>query len=290
MSTLSFGERVARSAWRVTPSRTLSNIIGWYARRHVPSSFLRSFARKYGIDVDEAEKAIEEYDGLQDFFTRRLRPGARPVDATPGVVVCPADGKVVDCGIVAAGQRIEAKGIAFTLGELLGDADLARSFEGGAFQVTYLSPRDYHRVHAPVAGKITAWHYMPGTLFPVNDASVRREPGLFAKNERFVTVIDSKADSEAGLCAVVMVAAVGVGHITATYDVDVATHASGFGSRKMRHKRMPTPVPIARGGEVGIFNLGSTTIVLFEAGRVRLDEAAPGTAVRMGQPLGRVAA
>src|SRR6185436_5741037 len=103
-----------------------------------------------------------------------------------------------------------AKGTSFTLAELFADADLAASLDGGAFDVTYLSPKDYHRVHVLVAGKITGWTYVLGKLFSVNAGSVLREPGLFAKNECFVTVIDS----EAGRCAVVMVVAVGVGHIT----------------------------------------------------------------------------
>jgi phosphatidylserine decarboxylase len=288
MSSLSFGERVARSAWRVTPQRALSQIIGWGARRSLPASMrgslLRSFVRKYGIDASEAEKPLESYGGLAEFFTRRLHPGARPVDATPGVVVSVADGTVVDRGLVTEGRVIDAKGTSFSLAELLADDALAASLDGGAFEVTYLSPRDYHRVHSPVAGTITDWHYVPGTLFPVNSRSVLREPGLFAKNERFVTVLDS----EAGHCAVVMVAAVGVGHITASYDAEVATHATGFAQREARHKHFDAPPAIARGGELGVFNLGSTTIVVFEPGRVALDPMPPGSTTRMGRPTGRV--
>jgi phosphatidylserine decarboxylase len=288
MSSLSFGERVTRSAWRVTPQRALSGIIGWWARRSLPTavrrSYLGAFARNYGIDVSEAEKPIEQYGGVQEFFTRRLRDGARPVDAAPGTVVSPADGRVVDRGVITDGRLIDAKGTSFSLTELFADAELAAALDGGAFDVTYLSPKDYHRVHSPVAGKITAWHYIPGTLFPVNAGSVLREPGLFAKNERFVTVIDS----EAGRCAVVMVAAVGVGHITASYDPEVATHGKGFPSRKVTHKRFDQPIPIARGGELGIFHLGSTSIVVFERGRVALDPLSSGAPTRMGRAMGRV--
>jgi phosphatidylserine decarboxylase len=248
------------------------------------ASFLRSFARKYGIDASEAEKPIEDYSGLQEFFTRRLRPGVRPIDPTPGVVVSVADGTAVDRGVVTDGRVIDAKGTSFALADLLADADLAASLEGGAFDVTYLSPRDYHRVHAPAAGKITAWHYVPGKLFPVNDRSVLREPGLFAKNERFVTVLDS----EAGRCAVVMVAAVGVGHITASYDPEVATHASTFAHGDIRHRRFEHPPVVGRGGELGIFNLGSTTIVVFQRGRVVLDLPPADRIVRVGQAVGRV--
>jgi phosphatidylserine decarboxylase len=289
MSPLSFGDRVARSAWRVTPQRALSEIIGWGARCNLPgsvrASFLRSFARKYGIDVDEAEKPITDYSGLQEFFTRRLRPGARPIDAAADAVVSPADGTVVERGIASDGRLVNGKGTAFTLEELLADRDLAATLSGGAFDVTYLSPRDYHRVHAPVTGKILGWHYIPGKLFPVNNRSVVREPGLFAKNERFVTVIDG----EAGRCAVVMVAAVGVGHITASYDPEVATHGEGFSGEAIAHRKLDPPPAIGRGEELGVFNLGSTTIVIFEPGRVTLDELAPGSTTRMGQRMGRIA-
>lgn len=288
MTTLSFGERFVRSAWRLTPQRALSQIIGWGARCSLPrgirESLIASFARKYGIDVSEAEKPIGEYCGLHDFFTRRLRPDARPVDPRPEVVVSPADGTVVDVGTVVEGKLLEAKGSAFRLSDLLADGEAAAKLEGGAYAITYLSPRDYHRVHAPVAGRIVAWHHVPGKLFPVNNRSFLREPGLFAKNERFVTLIES----EMGLCAVVMVAAVGVGHITAAYDADVTTHTAGFSDGGVRHKKFDQPVAIERAGELGIFHLGSTTIVVFEPGRVTLDPMDVGSTTRMGAAMGRV--
>jgi phosphatidylserine decarboxylase len=206
------------------------------------------------------------------------------VERDGDVVVSPADGTVIDSGVALEGRVFEAKGWSFSLAELVGDEQTAAALAGGAYLATYLSPRDYHRVHSPVTGKIVAWHYIPGTLFPVNEKSVRREPDLFARNERFVSIIDG----EAGLCVLVMVAAVGVGHITASYDPEVATHANGFLSNQVRHKRFPSPPRIARGDEIGVFNLGSTTIVVFEAGRVTLDKFSPGARTRMGERLGLV--
>jgi phosphatidylserine decarboxylase len=288
MSTLSFGERVARSCWRMTPQRTLSQIIGWGATRSLPAplraAFLRSFARQYGIDVGEAEKPIEQYSGLQEFFTRRLRADARPLPADTGTVVSPADGTVIEGGTVSRGLLLDAKDAGFTLAELLADSQAAERLEGGPYLATYLSPRDYHRVHAPVGGRVIAWHHVPGRLFPVNASSVAREPGLFSKNERFVTLIQG----EAGLCAVVMVAAVGVGHITASYDPEVATHGNGFSGGEIRHKRFEVPVPLARGQELGVFNLGSTTIVVFEPGSVSLESFPCGASTRMGASIGRL--
>jgi phosphatidylserine decarboxylase len=287
-SILSFGERIVRSAWRLTPQRAVSQVIGWSATRALPASvrapFLRSFARQYGIAVEEAEKPIEEYSGLQEFFTRRLRPGARPIAAADGLVVAPADGTVVETGVVEAGLLLDAKDAGFTLADLLADGEAARRLDGGPYQVIYLSPRDYHRVHSPIEGRVVGWHYVPGHLFPVNARSVLREPGLFSKNERLVIFIDSPA----GLAVVVMVAAVGVGHITAAYDEEIATHSRAFAGKEVRRKTLTAPIPITRGGELGTFNLGSTTIMFFEPHRVVLDPIAPGTAVRMGTSIGRV--
>jgi phosphatidylserine decarboxylase len=292
MSILPFRERVVRSLWRVAPQRALSQLIGWSATRVLPgparAALLASFARQYGIDVGEAEKPLEEYTGLQDFFTRKLRPDARPLPADPDVVVSSADGRVVETGHVTEGQLIDAKGVGFSLSLLLGDPEAARRLEGGAYAITYLSPRDYHRVHAPVEGKVVAWHHIPGLLFPVNERSVAREPKLFSRNERLVTLLEGRA----GLAAVVMVAAVGVGHITVSYDREVATHDDRFSDGTSRTRRFTGEgagqVTLARGDEVGVFNLGSTTVVVFEPGRVVLDPIAPGTAIRMGAALGKI--
>lgn len=288
MPALSLGERIVRDAWRIVPQRALSEIIGWGARFHLPvplrSAVLGSFARTYGIDVDEAEKPLASYEDLEAFFVRKLRTGARPIDPDPLTIVSPADGTVVSSGHIERGQLYETKDDRFDLGRLLGDDDLARRLEGGTYNITYLSPRDYHRVHAPISGGVTSWFHVPGDLFPVSDRSVRREPGLFARNERFVTVLDG----EGCLAVVVMVAAVGVGHITASYDEDVATHAGGFHAGEVRRKTFAVPPRLARGDELGTFHLGSTTVVLFEPGRTQLLPLAPGARVRMGEVLGRL--
>jgi phosphatidylserine decarboxylase len=287
MGELSFSDRAARSVWRLFPKRALSSAIGWGANRGIPASLrvavLTRFARTYGIDVSEAEKPLAEYVGVDDFFTRRLREGARPVDHAGGIVVSPADGTVVECGQADEDHLIQAKGVRFTLGELLDDEALAAQFRGGDYLTTYLSPRDYHRVHSPVAGDVIGWRHIPGQLFPVNAGSVRREPGLFVRNERFITIIDG----EYGMTAVVMVAAVGVGHVTASYDPDVATHTANFQRAGVRHRQYATARPIARGGELGIFHMGSTTIALFQPARVALDPLPAGAATKMGGRVGR---
>jgi phosphatidylserine decarboxylase len=245
---------------------------------------LSRFARAYGIDVAEAEKPLGDYAGFDEFFTRRLRAGARPIADEPAGIVSPADGTVVECGLATAGTLIQAKGSTFDLAELLGDAEVAARLEGGAYLITYLSPKDYHRVHSPVGGQVVGWRHIPGTLFSVGAKSVASEPGLFVRNERLVTLIEMDGG---GLCAVVMVAAIGVGHVTVSYDAEVATHRPRFLRAAVRHRRYDDPKPIGRGEELGIFHLGSTTIVVFEPGRVELAPFAAGEAMKMGVGIGR---
>jgi phosphatidylserine decarboxylase len=290
MGGLSFSDRAARSVWRMVPKRAVSGAIGWGVSLGIPAPLrtlmLTRFARVYGIDVSEAEKPLSEYAGFDEFFTRKLRPGARPIDDAPGRVVSPADGVIVESGLATAGKLLQAKGSEFDLATLLDDGQAAARLEGGAYVITYLSPKDYHRVHSPVAGRVVGWRHVPGTLFSVGAASIRREPGLFVRNERFITLIEMEGG---GLAAVVMVAAVGVGHVTVSYDPEVATHRPDFSRGALRHRQYDQPKPIARGDELGIFHLGSTTIAVFERGRVTLDALEAGAAVKMGVGVGGMA-
>jgi phosphatidylserine decarboxylase len=287
MGGLSFSDRARRSMWRMVPKRAVSEAIGWGVSLGIPARLralmLTRFARVYGIDVSEAEKPLADYAGFDEFFTRKLRPGARPIDAAPDRVVSPADGTIVECGLATAGKLLQAKGSDFDLASLLDDPEAAARLQGGAYLITYLSPKDYHRVHSPVAGHVVGWRHVPGTLFSVNAGNIRREPGLFVRNERFITLIEMGGG---GLVAVVMVAAVGVGHVTVSYDPEVATHRPQFFRAARRHHMYEQPKPISRGEELGIFHLGSTTIVVFEPGRVELDALASGGSTKMGVGIG----
>jgi phosphatidylserine decarboxylase len=288
MTSLSFGERVAQSSWRLAPQRFISNAIGWGSRRKLPGplriSLLRAYAKAYRLDLTEAEHPIERYESVQALFTRRLVAEKRPMPTDERLVVAPSDGTVCEAGHAVAGKLLEAKGSLFTLAELLADDELATRLTGGPYVAIYLSPRDYHRVHFATGGKVVTWRHIPGKLFPVGSRSVKREPGLFAKNERFVTVVDGPA----GRCAIVMVAAVGVGHITASFDPEVATHKRGFATGQVRRKEYEDPPSVARGQELGIFNLGSTTVTIFEPGFVELGDVASGSSIKMGAPVGRI--
>ncbi len=279
-------EKVAVDLLRWTPKGTFSRGVGWLARRRVPRRLRRpiygGFARTVGADLTQIDGPLEQFERFDDFFTRPLAKGLRPVDDADGAVVSPVDGVVSETGLADGGRLIQCKGLDYTVRGLLADVQEARAFEGGAYATLYLAPRDYHRIHSPVAGKVVGYRHIPGAFFPVNPLSVRNVAGLFSINERLVSYLDS----ELGRVAVVKVAATGVGHITLSYDGGVETHRSGAAGRHGWVQRYASPRPMQRGGELGMFHLGSTVILLFEPGRVKL-ELERGQPIRMGQRIGR---
>jgi phosphatidylserine decarboxylase len=277
-------DRLFISALRLLPKNALSRAAGaltrWRAPAPVRLAAMKAFARRYGIDLSECPD-LDVYRTFGEFFARPLRPGLRPVAPGEVVVVSPVDGVVSETGVATAGRLVQAKGIDYEASALLGDAELARRLEGGAYATIYLSPKDYHRIHFPLGGAITGWRYLPGQLWPVNPASVRTVPGLFAVNERLVTVLDTPL----GRCAVVAVGATVVGRVHAYYDPTVPhtnTPAAPF-----QRRDYGTPIPVAKGQELGAFEMGSTVIAMFEPGRVRLDRRlVPGARVRVGEEIG----
>ena len=279
-------ERVAVDLLRWSPKGMFSSGVGWLARRRVPRPLRRviygGFARAAGADLSQLDRPIDAFERFDDFFTRPLAPGARPLDRGADAVVSPVDGVVSQIGVAEGGRLIQAKGLDYTVRGLLADAVEARAFEGGAYATLYLAPRDYHRIHSPVAGVVTGYRHIPGAFFPVNPLSVRNIAGLFSINERLVTFLES----DAGRVAVVKVAATGVGHITASYDATVRTHRPGASGRHGWAQKYAQPRRIAMGDELGTFHLGSTVILLFEPGRVRLDGGS-GDRVLVGQRIGR---
>jgi phosphatidylserine decarboxylase len=239
---------------------------------------MRLFARGYRVALDEVEGRIEDYPTFSEFFSRGLKDGSRRVDPSAEVVVSPVDGRVSQLGQVDAGRCLQAKGITFPLDQLLGEGRRALDFEGGSFITLYLSPRDYHRFHAPLGGAITGYHYLPGQFWPVNGPSVRTMDALFSLNERLVTFIDTPA----GKLAYVAVGATCVARIRAAYDT-VVTHDGRPGGSAV----YPQPMAIEKGAEVGRFEMGSTVILLFQRGRVSwAPSLVPDAPVRMGEPIG----
>jgi phosphatidylserine decarboxylase len=246
------------------------------------TTLYRGFARRYGADLSEAERPLDEYQSFDAFFTRRLRSGVRAIDLDPRVAVSPVDGTLVEAGLSSGGRLIQAKGIDYTLRGLLIDEEEASRFSGGAYATLYLAPRDYHRIHTPVDARILGYRHVPGACFPVNGPAVRHISGLFARNERLITYLDS----ELGRVAVVKVAATGVSDITAAYDATLSTRTQ---RRPCRIDYDP-PRHVRKGEELGVFHLGSTVIVLFEPGQVELERIEPGQRVRLGEALARRAA
>ena len=277
-------DRLFISALKLLPKNALSRAVGaltrWRAPAPVRLAAMKAFARRYGIDLSECPD-LELYRSFGEFFARPLRPGLRPMAEGDTVVVSPVDAVVSETGVAADGRLVQAKGIDYTAAALLADEDLARALEGGAWTTLYLSPKDYHRIHFPLGGRVTGWRYVPGRLWPVNPASVRTVPGLFAVNERLVTVMETPL----GRCAVVAVGATVVGRVHAYYDPTVpATNAPDATPRRRDYE---VPLPVAKGQELGAFEMGSTVILIFEPGRVRLDpRLVPGAHVRVGEVIG----
>ncbi len=269
----------------VLPKGELSTVVGRLVSRRLPEPIGRKtvelFAKYYGIDMSEAEFPIERYKTIGELFTRRLKPGARPVGEG---IVHPADSRVTEAGTIERMRVIQAKGRAYSLPELLRSNHWALAFEGGVFVTYYLCPTDYHRVHAPVTGDVVWSCHVPGELWPVNEWSVGAIEDLFAVNERVVAV----ADTERGKVAVIMVAATNVGDIGVCFDEGISTVHRG-GERAAREKSYEPPKPIVKGEEFGVFRMGSTVILLFEKGMVPEAACASlrGKTVRVGETLHR---
>jgi phosphatidylserine decarboxylase len=240
---------------------------------------MRAYARAFGVDLAEAALPLEAYTSFNAFFTRRLRDGARPVADGEGVVVSPSDSRLRAIGPLPADGRLEqVKGSSYSIETLLGSAEDATPFRRGACATLYLSPAMYHRVHSPVDGRVSAWRYVPGRLFPVNGAGVRSVPGLFTRNERVALFVDTEAH---GPVAVVLVGAANVGRMSLAF-ADLVTNSGRPPGRVVPSE----PVALKRGDEIGAFNLGSTVVLLVADPRL-VPAAVAGDLVRMGQALWR---
>lgn len=267
------------------PHHALSRTVAWLARRRLLTRWLiRAFVHRYGVDLSEAAQArIEDYESFNDFFTRRLKAGARPIAAGPGMVVCPADGNVSQLGAIIESQLLQAKGKLYSLEDLLGgDEALARRFHNGSFATIYLAPRDYHRVHMPLTATLEQTIYVPGRLFSVNPVTTEAVPGLFTRNERLVCLFDSAA----GPLAVILVGAMIVAGIEVVWSGQVCPRPGPRRTVSTHFRDNSEPVRLETGAELGLFRMGSTVIVLFGAEAITLDKSlAAGDKVSMGQRL-----
>jgi len=283
------GERIFAALQQFLPQHLLSRVVHRLTRlRAGPLTRLaiRAFVRGFDVDLgDAAEPDARRYATFNAFFTRALRPDARPLAPQTDALLCPVDGAISQLGPLEDGRLVQAKGQTFQLAELLGgDTTLAAGFQRGAFATLYLSPRDYHRIHMPVDGTLAETIHVPGRLFSVNAATAAWIPRLYARNERVVCLFDSTA----GPVAVVLVGAIFVGSIETVWGGEL-TPPRG---RVLRRLPPPRPAPtLARGAELGRFNMGSTVILLLPAGAVEWrPDLVPGRAVRVGEALGRIGA
>lgn len=275
--------RLAAAVLDVSPdwgASAASKALGAAARTRLPRplsrAFVSAYVRYFGVDLEDVDpRALADgYDSFNAFFTRRLKPGARPVDARGNVLVAPSDGLLRGVVPIERGTAVTAKGHAYTLGELLADEALAETFVGGVAATIYLHPRDYHRVHTPCDAQVQRVALVPGRLLPVTEAALTRAPRLFALNERLIHVLDTPL----GPMVVVMVAAFGVGHMSCAYR-HVDPHP-----REIQRIECAPPVRLRKGDELGVFHLGSTVVLLAQRVHPLVAVDQP-TVVRMGQAI-----
>lgn len=273
----------------IIPQHLLSRMAGWLAETSIEwikNPFTQWFVRQYGVNMSEA--IIEDptaYKNFNDFFTRALKEGARPINADADSIVSPADGAISQLGDIKNGRIFQAKGQDFSLTELLGgDLEVAKPFMGGKFATVYLSPKDYHRVHMPLTGKLKTMVHVPGDLFSVNTVTAANVPRLFARNERTVCIFDT----EIGPMAVVLVGAMIVASIETVWAGQTAPIKREI---KTSHYPQSDEITLAKGDEMGRFKLGSTAVVLFAKDVMEWDAAFDAaTPTVMGETFGRIIA
>lgn len=263
--------QLAAQMIQALPRQRLSQAVGQLCDTAVPPPLFRVartlYVRAYGVDLSEAVEPPGGFRTFDEFFTRQLKPGARPLAASP--LVAPADGSVRAAGQLSAVGRLSVKGHDYSLAELLGSDAEAEHFAAGAFSVIYLSPRDYHRVHSPVAGKVCQVRAIAGERYPVNSLGERHVPNLLARNERVAITLETEA---LGRVAVVLVGAIVVGRISVSALDD--RPASGL-------HRFDPPPSVDKGGELGVFHLGSTVVLVVDrsaglsprVGKIRFGES-----------------
>jgi phosphatidylserine decarboxylase len=267
---------------RLLPKHALSRLIAKAAESKtvwLKNALIERAIASFDINIAEAESSdINDYESFNSFFTRALKEGARPIDSDDQAVVSPADGAVSQAGPINQHKIIQAKGSDYSASRLLGNSQQAKSYENGSFATIYLSPRDYHRVHIPVAGKLLSTRYIPGDLFSVNDQTAQALPNLFARNERLVC----EFESEIGNFALVFVGAMLVAGIETVW--------GGFekpGRGAIRETDFSDQnIAFKKGDEIGRFKFGSTVILLFKEHKIGWqDSLMPQTDIQMGEKI-----
>ena len=270
------------------PQHALSRFVALFAEgSFLKNALIKTFIRRYRVDLSEALISDPaEFASFNAFFTRELKQGARSIEDAGDSFVCPADGTISQLGNISNDQLLQAKGRHYSVVDLLGgDTELAAQFLDGSFATVYLSPRDYHRVHMPLAGRLDRMVYIPGKLFSVNAQTTAAVPNLFARNERVVCLFQS----DAGPMALILVGAMIVAGIETVWSGQVCPDLKNRTVRESSYTDHSPPIELPTGAEMGRFKLGSTVIALFGPGAADLDSTLmPEAAVRMGQAMGTV--
>ena len=270
---------------RLLPKHALSRLIAKAAESQRPwlkNALIERAIASFDININEAESSdLDDYKNFNSFFTRALKEGVRPIDGDAKAIVSPADGAVSQAGPINHQRIIQAKGSDYSASRLLGNSQQAKSYENGSFATIYLSPRDYHRVHIPAAGKLLSTRYIPGDLFSVNDQTAQALPNLFARNERLVC----EFESEIGNFVVVFVGAMlvaGIETVWGGYETPGpgAIRETDYSDRDLNY---------TKGDEIGRFKFGSTVVMLFQEDKISWqDSLMPQTDIQMGEKIAAV--
>lgn len=253
---------VFRLLTELSARKWISRLTGRFAKSGFSRRLIPRFARMYGIDPTEAELTMEQYPSLNAFFTRRLKPGLRPVDPDAKTVTSPVDARITGIGTVREGTLLNVKGQDYHIEALLNGSPRAVNYRNGFYFVLYLSPSDYHRIHSPVAGNVVEKEHVPGKVYPVNEFGLRRMKQTLSRNERLITYIRH----DKGEAAVVKVGA---------FNVSSIRYAETFGNR------------VEKGEEIALFEFGSTVVLLLEQGTFRpRPDLMLNSKVKMGEALG----
>ena len=268
----------------ILPKHALSRLVGKFAAGEygkVTTTVIKAFIKQFNVDMSEAKhEDPSHYTSFNAFFTRELKDGIRTFSDDTNELGHAVDGTVSQCGPIEGEQIFQAKGHHYSLTALLGgDARLAAPFKGGSFATIYLSPRDYHRIHMPLTGKLTDMIYVPGELFSVNPLTAQNVPGLFARNERVVAIFDTAI----GKVAIVLIGATIVASIETSWAGTVTPPAGKNVTHWQYTDSAGDSITLQKGEEMGLFKLGSTIVVCFEPNRVDLSDLKAGQVTRLGE-------
>lgn len=268
--------------FKILPKGFISRILGILARVQLPGFLIAyiidRYCGLYKVNCDEFLFPDGGFKSIDQFFTRKLKPGVHKIDREKNSVLSPVDARIDQFGKITRGRIIQAKGMDYGVNDLVPSA-MAENFRDGLFITLYLSPADYHRIHSPVSGKITGYFNIPGKLFPVKELLVNGISGLFSGNERILSYIETGI----GHIAVCKIGAMNVGRISLAYD-NVISNKFFRKRKEFFYSKNEQPL-IKKGDEIGVFHLGSTVILLFQKGMLEFGKIRTGQKVRVGQRI-----